>query len=49
MDKKYTYKEYESPRINLLILDVEGVFCASEVNLDGNGDMPSEDLGDIFA
>ena len=49
MDKKYTINEYESPRTSLLILNMEGLLCGSTFDWNGNDDMPSEDLGDIFA
>lgn len=49
MDKKYTINEYESPRTSLLILNMEGLLCGSVFDWNGNDDMPSEDLGDIFA
>jgi len=41
-------KVYESPKLNLLNVEVEGVLCYSLNNGYGNDDMPSEDLGDIF-
>lgn len=41
-------KVYESPKLNLLNVEVEGVLCYSLNNEYGNDDMPSEDLGDIF-
>ena len=45
---KYTHKEYETPKINLMILSMEGPLCSS-LNLGDKSDMSSEDLGDIFA
>lgn len=46
MDKKKIYMEYESPRTALLILNVEGLLCAS---IPGdNDDMDVELLEDIF-
>lgn len=41
-------KVYESPKLNLLEVEVEGVLCFSLNDGNGNDDMPSEDMGDIF-
>lgn len=49
MDKKYIHNEYESPVISCVILNMEGLLCASRMDSDGNDDMLYEDLGDIFA
>ena len=46
MDKKHTCKEYESPWTGRLILNNEGLLCAS---VPGSIDyMPSDDIGDVF-
>lgn len=46
MNKKFTNKEYESPTTVLVILNMEGVLCASIPG--SNDDLDVELLDDIF-